>query len=80
MLTVKQCPFCGCDAKIEVVIRDYGFNGVVVRCNNCDAMIKNARCTEKIITEKTLSTPITQASLGKCLWDAIEMWNRRSGK
>ena len=80
MLEVKRCPFCGNFAKIEVVIQEYGFNGVIIRCENCGGMIRNAKCTEMIKTEQTFSTPITQESLGKCLWETIEMWNRRHKK
>lgn len=80
MLKIRGCPHCGENPEIKVVIRDYGFNGVVIECPNCKAQIRNAKCSEFIQTDDAISTPITEESLGHCLWETIKMWNRRNKK
>ena len=82
MLKIRGCPHCGETPEIKVIIRDYGFNGVVIECPNCKAQIRNAKCSETNIHIETgaISTPITEESLGHCLWEAIKMWNRRNKK
>ena len=82
MLSIRGCPHCGETPEIKVIIRDYGFNGVVIECPNCKAQIRNAKCSEMIIRPEdgAFSTPITEESLGHCLWEAIKAWNRRNKK
>ena len=63
MLKIRGCPHCGENPEIKVVIRDYGFNGVVIECPNCKAQIRNAKCSEFIQTNDAISTPITEESL-----------------
>ena len=78
MLKIRGCPHCGENPEIKVIIREYGFNGVVIECPNCKAQIRNCKCSEFIQTDGVISTPITEESLGRCLWQAIELWNRRN--
>lgn len=49
MLSIRGCPHCGESPEIKVIIRDYGFNGVVIECPNCKAQIRNAKCSEMIV-------------------------------
>ena len=49
MLSIRGCPHCGESPEIKVIIRDYGFNGVVIECPNCKAQIRNAKCMEMIV-------------------------------
>lgn len=78
MLTIRGCPHCGDTPEIKVYIRKYGFNGVSIECSNCKAQIRNAKCAEFICNENSMATPITEESLGRCLWETIERWNRRN--
>ena len=80
MLSIRGCPHCGESPEIKVIIRDYGFNGVVIECPNCKAQIRNAKCSEFIQTDGSISTPITEESLGRCLWRTFELWNLRNKK
>ena len=81
MLNIRGCPHCGDTPEIRVVIREYGFNGVIIECPNCKAQIRNAKCSEFIHTDNgALSTPITEESLGRCLWQTIFLWNTRNKK
>lgn len=77
MLKIRGCPHCGDTPEIRVFVREYGFCGVVIECPNCKAQIRNAKCSEFISTDGAISTPITEESLGRCLWQAIDIWNRR---
>ena len=65
MLSIRGCPHCGESPEIKVIIRDYGFNGVVIECPNCKAQIRNAKCMEMIVRPEDgmLSNPITEESL-----------------
>jgi hypothetical protein len=40
--------------------------------------MRNGKCSEQIRHEQRYATPITEASLAKCLFDTIKMWNARS--
>ena len=81
MLRIRKCPFCGTTTDINVYVRDFGFCGVIIECPDCSGSIRNARCYETIrLDNGNLSTPITEKSLGRCLWDTIKKWNHRNFK
>lgn len=77
---LRRCPVCGDFVDIRIVLRMYGFEGVIIECKNCGISLRDGRCSEKIIKDDFLSTPITQKALSECLFRAIERWNSRCKK
>lgn len=77
---LRECPLCGCNAKIEVKMPEFGFIGVEIECKNCHCKLQNPSCTETIRDGERLATPITENAMAKCLFDTIRMWNRRSNR
>lgn len=78
MFGIRRCGCCGDPVEVKIVIREYGFSGVIIECPNCHLSMRNSHCCEQIRTEKRIATPITESSLNKCLWETIRMWNTRS--
>lgn len=78
MYKLRDCPLCGNPVEIKIVLREYGFNGVVIQCPACRCELKDGKCSEQIHEDMYYATPITEHSLSECLFRAIRTWNIRS--
>ena len=80
MFKLRDCPICGSAVDIRIVLREYGFNGVIIECQNCHCNLKDGRCSEQIHEDHYIATPTTERSLSECLYRAIRTWNNRSNR
>ena len=78
MFKVRDCPLCGRSVDVKVVVREFGFNGVVIECPDCHCKLMNYKCVEQIHEGEMWATPITEKALSDCLFDTIKTWNSRS--
>lgn len=76
---VYKCPFCGGAAELSFKDPVYGGGGWQVQCIMCKATIKDAKYTETIMGEDSISTPITTHSLLGSLERVLTKWNKRTG-
>lgn len=83
-IQLNRCRCCGGDGEIVVALPTFGPRCVVIRCNKCDASIKNYRITQNVVDEcgeKTrIGTPITPKSLQYGILNAVNMWNIQNPK
>lgn len=78
MYKLRDCPFCGSAVDIKIGLREYGFNGVIIECQNCHCSLRDGKCSEQIYDNGLFATPITEHSLSECLYRVIRLWNSRS--
>lgn len=78
MFKLRDCPICGNPVDIRVILREYGFNGIIIECPNCHCALKDGKCSEQIRDDDFFATPITERSLSECLFRTIRLWNTRS--
>lgn len=78
MFKVRDCPLCGRAVDVKVVLREFGFNGVVIECPDCHCKLMNYNCVEQIHEGEMWATPVTEKALANCLFTTIKSWNSRS--
>lgn len=69
-LNIKNCPFCGSKAKLDLVTDDnttFMIFRAFVECTQCEA--QSYFVENKIYSEE---------SSNKCVTEAVELWNKRS--